>query len=71
MATPIIYLNGIPTMQKIGPSNLIFYLFPLYLQIPISLGIGCAFYWSIWLVLRLVSALVRILVKRRAVAQSE
>ena len=48
-----------------------FYEFPLYLQIPLGLGIGCAIYCCIWLALRLVSALVRIPVKRRVVSQSE
>ena len=48
-----------------------FYVYPLYLQIPLGIGIGCTIYMGLWLALRLVSALVKILVKRRAVAQSE
>ena len=49
----------------------LFFRFLLYLQIPLGIGIGCAIYMGIWIVLRLVTALVKILVKRRVVAQSE
>ena len=47
------------------------YMFPLSLQIPLGLGIGCTIFMGIWIALRLVSALVKILVKRRVATQSE
>lgn len=53
------------------PTNFFVYNLPLYLQIPLGLGVGCTIYWLIWIVLRLVTALVRLLVKRRVVTQSE
>ena len=58
-----------PPYFLISPPS--FFTFPLYLQIPLGIGIGCAIYMGIWVVLRLVTALVRILVKRQPVAQSE
>jgi len=44
--------------------------FPLYLQILLGLGIGCTIYMSLWLTVRLVSALVKRLSKRRLATES-
>jgi len=71
MADPIYPPALIFDISQHDPATRFFYMFPLYLQIPLGLGIGCTIYWCIWLAVRLVSALVRILVKRRAVVQSE
>lgn len=36
-----------------------FYDLPIYLQIPLGLGVGCSIYLSIWIAVRLVTTLVR------------
>jgi len=49
----------------------LFVWFPLYIQIPLGIGIGCTIFMSLWLAVRLVSALVKRLSKRRLATQIE
>lgn len=44
---------------------------PPYLKIPLGFGICCAIYTGIWIVYRLATALVKLLLKRRVVVQGE
>jgi len=59
MANPIHPPMLIFDISQHDPATRFVYMSPLYLQIPLGLGIGCTIYMGIWLPLRFITALGR------------